>query len=320
MSETFFVTPADAIAAVPALIGFTPTNSVVAYMLRHDIEHGLAVRNAIRFDVTISAEQATRFPATCNLRAADTPAAILIVVCGEAHDTHARNILDAVRDALRAAGIHVLLRLHTRNVTTAGQWLNLDTGDRGPTYPYTDSIFTAHRVHSGDRISASRADIEAEFDPIAPAGPVDVGDHGELVTTTSEEIAEILAGRRSPSPTLAPRAGILITTHPTLRDTMLGLALDNPRVAADLWTQIARQLRGTPRTEALTVAGVCFCVYGDTVRGQIAVEAALDEAEHAHTPPPRLAALILAALQSGVEPSRIRDVIATSAPQPPADQ
>ncbi|KPN46865.1 DUF4192 domain-containing protein [Mycobacterium intracellulare] len=320
MTETFFATPADAIAAVPALIGFTPTNSVVAYMLRHDINHGLAVRSTIRFDVTITAEQATAFPATCNLHATDTPAAILIVICGEAHDTHARIVLDALRDALREAGIHVLLRLHTRNVTDAGQWLNLDTAECGPTYPYTDAILTAHQVHNGERISACRADIEAEFDPITPAPPVEIGEHCELVASTSEEIAEILSGHRHPSPTLPTRAGILITAHPALRDAMLHLALEHASGAADLWTHIARHLRGAPRAEALAVAGVCFCLHGDTVRAGIATDAALDEAEHTHTPAPRLAALMLAALQSGIGPSRIRDVVANSAPQPRTDQ
>lgn len=320
MPETVFSTPADVIAAAPALLGFAPTNSVVAYLLRRDTTHGLLVRCAIRCDITITLEQAARFPHTCNLAHPANAAAILLIVCDAIHDAHARLILDALRDALRETGIHVLLRLHTRDVHTAGHWLDVDTGDRGPTYPYTDAILTAQQVHSGERISASRADIEAEFAPLPPAPPVEIGDHGQLVTTSSEEIADILAGQRDLSPTLATRAGILITGHPALRDAMLGLALDHAEVAAHLWTTIARQLRGAPRAEALAVAAVCFCLYGDTVRGGIATNAALDEAEHSHTPPPRLAQLMLAALQSGVEPGHIREIIADTTPRPPTGQ
>ena len=36
---------------------------------------------AIRFDVTLTTGQAANFPATCNLRAADNDAAILLAVC-----------------------------------------------------------------------------------------------------------------------------------------------------------------------------------------------------------------------------------------------
>jgi len=319
MSDTFFATPADVIAAAPALLGFAPTNSVLAYLLRRDIRHGLLVRCALRFDVTVTVEQAARVPATCGLAHPDNAAAILLAVCDPGHDTHARHVLDALRDGLRDNGIHVLARLHTRDVTTAGHWLDVDTAVTGPTYPYTDSILTARQVHDGHCVSAARADIEAEFAPVAPAAPVEIGDHATFVSRTCEEIAAVLVRQRTPSPSLPTRAGALITGHPAVRDAMLGLALDHPQPAADLWTQIARQLRGRPRAEALAVAGVCFCLLGDTVRGGIAVDAALHEATHTHTPAPRLALLMDAVLRSGLDPHRIRAAVAASAPRPDAD-
>ena len=73
MPTTALRTPADIVAAAAGLLGFAPTNSIVAYMLRRDTNHGLLVRCAIRFDVTITTEQATNFPATCNLRPDDQP-------------------------------------------------------------------------------------------------------------------------------------------------------------------------------------------------------------------------------------------------------
>ena len=179
---------------LPALLGFAPTNSVVAYMLRRDITHGLLVRCVIRFDVMISTDQAANLPVTCNLRAADNDAVILLAVCDEQHDRHAHAVLDALRDALNTAGIHVLRRVMTRDVTAEGQWLDPDTGECGPTYPYTDSLLTAQRILSGDRVSPDRSDIEAEFATIEPAPPVVIGDHGQLVTTTAQEIADALDG------------------------------------------------------------------------------------------------------------------------------
>lgn len=312
-------TPADIVAAAPGVLGFAPTNSVVAYMLRRHITHGLLVRCAIRFDVTVSTEQAANLPATCNLHTRDNDAAILLVVCDARHDEHAAILLDALRDALHTAGIHVLRRVMTRDVTAEGRWLDPDSGESGATYPYTDSLLTAQRVHNGERVSPNRGDIEAEFDPIQPAAPVEIGDHGQLVSSTAQEIAAALAGNPITGPTLATRAGILITGDPARRDAMLSLALDHPQPAADLWTHIARQLRGQPRAEALTVAAVCFCLLGDTVRAGIAADTAVDEAERTDTQAPRLAGLLLAALRSGIPPAQIRRVIIDSAPRPQED-
>jgi hypothetical protein len=305
-------TPADIIAAAPGLLGFAPTDSVVTYLLRRHVSQGLFVRCAIRFDVTINTTQAANFPTTCNLRAGDNHAAILLGVCEPGRDEHARTILDALRDALHTAAIPVLARLLTRDVTTAGQWVDLDSGQSGPTYPYTDALLTAQRVGQGERVSPHRGDIEAEFATNHPAPPVEVADHGELLTSTAREIAQALAGTPSISDTLATRAGILITGHPARRDAMLGLAVEHPQAAADLWTHLARQLRGQPRAQALTVAGVCYCLLGDTVRAGIAAEAALEEAERSHTPAPRLAHLLLAALHAGIPPTQINTAIAES--------
>ena len=214
MPTTGLRTPADIVAAAAGLLGFAPTNSIVAYMLHRDTSHGLLVRCAIRFDVTITAEQATNFPATCNLRPDTNHAAILLAVCDERHDWHALTVLDTLRDALADAGIPVLRRIMTHDVTAEGQWYDPDTGEFGPTYPYTDSLITAQRVLGGDRVSRARSDIENEFAPLPPAPPVALGDHGELVITTAEEIAAALQGLPI-SRTLPTRAGIVITADVT---------------------------------------------------------------------------------------------------------
>lgn len=149
---------------LPALLGFGPTNSIVAYTLHREPASGdMVVRTAIRFDITVSVEQAAKFPATVNLRPETSHAAVLLAVCDQAHEWHALTILDAVSVALRAAGIPVLRRIMTRAVTTEGHWYDPDNGATGPTYPYTDSLVTAHRVLGGERVSPGRGDIEAEF-------------------------------------------------------------------------------------------------------------------------------------------------------------
>lgn len=311
-------TPADIVAAAPGLLGFVPTNSIVVYLLAQHPTTGLGVRCAARFDITNSAEQAMNFPATCNLRAGNFAAAIILAVCDHPYDVHARQLLDATRDSLRGTDIEVLRRLHARDLTAAGQWLDIDTGEHGDTYPYTDAVLTAQLVHTGHRISRSRGDIEDEFSPLPPAPPAEVGAHDQLVGSTVEEITAALAGGPITDPTLPTRAGILITAHPALRDAMIGLGVDAPEYAPDLWTHIARRLRGAPRAEALTVAAACLCLAGDTVRAGIALDAAFDEAHTSHTPEPRLAGLLSAALRAGLSPEKISQaLIAATEPRIP---
>lgn len=308
MPTTALRTEADIVAAAAAFLGFAPTNSIVAYVLHRDTTTGdLVVRSAIRFDVTISAEQAANFPATCNLRPETHPAAVLLAVCDQSYEWHAVNVLDALRDALRAAGITVLRRLMTRDVATEGQWYDPDTGATGPTYPYTDSLVTAHRVLGGERVSPGRSDIQAEFAPLPPAPPIALGDHGELVITAAEEIAAALEGHPI-SRTLPTRAGIAITADVAVRDAMIAAAAQHSETGAQLWTHIGRRLRGQPRAQALTIAAVCYCLLGDAIRAGIATNSALDEAQATQTPPPPLALMLLAALRSGIPPEQIRNI------------
>lgn len=315
MTKVSLANPADIVAAAAPLIGFAPTNSVVAYMLHNNPDGQQLLRATIRFDITITVEQAARFPRTCNLTPANYSGAILLAICDPELDYRARVILDALRDALQAAGIPVQRRLLTRDVTNAGTWVDLDSGQRGPTYPYTDSILAAQRAHQAGQVAPSRADIEREFAPAAPAPVVAVGDPAQLIVATTKEIAEVLAGNRIPSPTLATRAGIAISAHPGLRDAILRLALDHEQAAAELWTDIARQLRARQRAEALTVAAACYALTTDTVRAGIALDIAIDEADNANTEPPQLATLLLDALQSGITPDEIRAALTRDDPE-----
>ncbi|BBX54650.1 DUF4192 family protein [Mycolicibacterium poriferae] len=172
-----------------------------------------------------SAPAAASFARTCHLNAAKYDGALLLAVCSAELDDHAAVVLDGIRDSLTEAGITVRRRLTTRDVTAAGTWIDPDTGATGTTYPYTDSLLTAQRIHDGAILTARREDLVREFDPITPAPAVAVGDHAVLVSTTMEDITDALTGAsRYISATLSTRAGILITSHPALRDAMLHLA------------------------------------------------------------------------------------------------
>ena len=305
---------ADIIAAATPMLGFAPTNSIVIYMIGTDTEAGHIIKLALRFDTAIPAHAVTDLPHKTNLTAEQYTGAVLLAVCDPEFDQHAEELLNTVRDTLAEAGIPTLRRLHTRDTTTEGTWIDLDTGLFGPTYPYTDSILTAQRVHDGTRISTSRDDIVAEFATTTPAPPVAMGHDAALVLETFHEIADVTAGDRHASATLATRAGIIITGHPALRDAMLHLLLDHERSATHLWTTIAAQLRGPARAEALTIAAAGYCLLRDSIRATIALDIAIAESTAAGHQPPALARLMLDALTAGLDPSIVRRIITDTRP------
>ncbi|MDP7706912.1 MULTISPECIES: DUF4192 domain-containing protein [Mycobacterium] len=309
MSYNDLRTPADLLAACPALLKYVPTNSMVVYLVQRAPNGGIRVRDVVCFDITITTSQAANFPTICALRSDRYDAAILLAICEQRHDIHARHILDTVREALQRNGVGVLRRIYARDVTTPGHWLDADTGDHGDTYPYTDSLHSARLVHSGTPIHRTRNDIAAAFEHLPPAPPVAVADHANLVLDTFDDITDILLGGPHTDPTLATRAGIVITGHPALRDAMIGLAIDQPLAAADLWTHIGRRLRGQPRAEALTIAAASLCLQGNTVHATLALQAAFAEAQATHTPDPDLAVALDSKLTEGLGPTEIRAAI-----------
>jgi len=313
MSQISLRTPADLLAAAPCLLGFIPTNSLVIYLYQRTEGGTIGIYCAMQLDLTATIEQIAQLP-THDVLSDGVVAATVIAICDHHDDDHVSSLMDAVRDVLQASGIRVLNRLYTRNVTEAGQWLDIDTGNYGQTYPYTDGQATAAFVmNEGRQIRSSRQDITADFGYLPAAPQVDVADDDALTASAQAEIATILRDATPiSSPTLAARAGLAITGHPAVRDAMIGLAVEHPAAAADLWTHIGRRLRGRPRAEALTVAAACLCLDRDTIRAGIAVEAALAEAASTGTPRPGLANLLEIALNSGINPDKIRDVLISS--------
>ena len=172
----------------------------------------------------------------------------------------------------------------THDVTAEGQWYDPDTGECGPTYPYTDSLITAQRILSGDRVSRGRSDIEAEFAthrrPRRPSPSA-------TTASSSSPPPKRSPTRSTATPSAAPCPPAPASSSPPtsrVRDAMISAALDHPQAAAELWTHIARRLRGQPRAEALTIAAVCYCLLGDAIRAGIATDTALDEAQATDTP------------------------------------
>lgn len=313
MSKSFInlETEQAVISAIPALLGFVPTNSIVAIMFSPSDAPRDDLRCAIRFDVDVDREQAQRFPRTCDLTAAENSGAILVAICDPEHDEHARDILNDTRAALHDEGIPVLQMLTTRSLTETGHWTDPDTGAQGPTIPYTDAAITAAVVFHGSPIEKSREALEAEFTLTEAAPYLAVAeDFDELVTRTVAELRALITGKVSaPAEDLATRVAIIVTEDVHIRDGLLRIGLDHEQATAQMWTALAAQLRGRARAEVLTVAAFAYYVARDAVRAGIAIDHAAGAAAEAEQPLPSLADLLSAALRAGLDPEKLRQIV-----------
>jgi Domain of unknown function (DUF4192) len=311
------------LSAIPALLRFVPTNSVVAIMFSPSDAPRTELRCIIRFDVDVDREQAHRFTETCHLTAAENSGALLVAICDPDHDAHALEVLNETRAGLHEAGIQVLQMLMTHDLADTGHWSDPDTGAHGPTIPYTDAVITAETVAQGAAIGTSREALEAEFTLTAAAPYLPVAeDFTDLVARTVAELHALITGTAdTPADDLATRAAIIVTEDVHLRDALLRIGLGHEQAAAHTWNALAAQLRGQARAEVLTVAAFNFYIARDAVRAGIAIDHVADAADTADLPLPTLADLLSAALRAGVQPEKLRQIIPTRdrAPLPGSD-
>lgn len=310
--ELSFATPAALISALPHLLGFIPTDDIIALMLgpsHHSAESPLPA--AIRCPVTIDADHAQRFPIVCHLVAAQFPAALLVAVCDPRHDTEALTAMLTIRAALRDSGITVRRMLATHSVTTPGRWIDPDTGAAGLTKPYTDSPATALGVVEGRLIAPSRDAMQHEFATTEPVAQCDLEaqDITALIGPTATNLHRAFGGNTTPPAELVVRTAAVVTAHTALRDAFLRLSVGHELAAARIWTHIAAPHRGRTRADLLTMAAVAYYCAEDTVRAGMALTHAAAATQGDHTALPRLTATLYAALEAGMPPSKIRAVI-----------
>ncbi|MBZ4566857.1 DUF4192 domain-containing protein, partial [Mycobacterium avium subsp. hominissuis] len=309
MPEININDPASILSAIPAVLGFHPQASIVVILISADHDGAESLHSMLRFDIDINAARKLTTVAAPAFR--NISAAILVAICGDWIAGHAATVLDVVRDSLAQLNIPTRIRLTTPTLDQPAHWTNIDAADSGPVTPFNRTAFAAETVFSGKRIAPTREAIVAEFTPATNPAPILRAAPADIVVDTFETLAAIISGTASADrhPDLATRVAILIADL-RLRDAALRLSIDHADAAAALWTQLANQLTGTARIDTLTLAAGCYYAAGDGVRAGIALDVAASEANAAHLDYPRLAQMLLAALQAGLPPAEIRAALA----------
>lgn len=312
--STTLRTTAQILASLPAVLGYVPTSRAIVIATHRPDGRTEELRLALATDINTAPANLRDFARVCGLTPNKVTGAILVAITERHNRDHATDVLDALANALAQAQIPVYRRIFTTSLDAGTLWSDIDTNDSGITTDYRDAEMAAQAVSDGRVIAASRADIDAELAETAPAAPaeaVDTTDARQVEALANELIEAIASG--NPAADLASRIGGVIVSDINLRDLLVGVSARTPGGAAILWTRISSQLRGPARIQGLTITAAMAYGSGDGVRAGAALDTARTLAEKTNTNYPNLARLLDVALQSGIPPNRVINVLTSYA-------
>lgn len=313
--------PGVLIAALPAVLGFVPENSLVLVtvdrgemgcVLRVDLSDGLAESLDHIADVAASARP---------------DSAIAVVVdeagagCRMCNDEY-RQLAAALADALAARGIELYAAHVVDKVAAGGRWQCADgCGSWGRVEDPSASPLAMAAVLDGRRLYTRRAELQeviavgdatraaALADAIRAAEPQD---HDRSAGVVRDDIENVMAvaARADNGDDLSEAQLVRLAwslTDVQVRDTLYALAIGEDADQAEaLWAVLSRTLPEPWRVEALVLLAFSAYVRGDGPLAGVSLEAALRcDATH------RMAGMLDTALQSGMRPEKIRDLALT---------
>ncbi|CAN5848361.1 DUF4192 domain-containing protein [soil metagenome] len=320
--------PSALIAALPAVLGFTPVKSLVLVSVEGG-ELGAVMR------IDLSAELSDELDRLAEVAAAAEPDAVIAVIvdadgasCPMCNDEH-RQLSDDLAEVLGVRGIELWAVHVVDRVGAGGRWHCVDgCGSRGRVDDPTASPVTVAAVLDGRRLYASRAELQAV---IAPEETDEIAGAPTLVDLIGKWRTDDQARRRQDPDGCARRdvrAALVAAarvadgeplantdiahlgsalTDIQVRDTLYALAVGESASAAEsLWAVLARKLPNPWRVEPLVLLAFSAYARGDGPLAGVSLEAALG-----CDPTHRMAGMLDSALQSGMRPEQIRELALT---------
>ncbi|EKT79742.1 hypothetical protein WSS_A26005 [Rhodococcus opacus M213] len=307
-------TATDVLAAIPALLGFTPVQSIVAILVgESDTDRAPRVILAARYDA--DTDVSTVVYQLCGIAVREqVTGALLIAVVGGPSASAALDNMAMLGDGLEAHGVRVMMSLHTAELVEGTQWVDLDTLERGAMPDPSTSAVTATMVAEGRSIETTRAAIAARYGIAAEADPRPAHDalHDQghdFPRATITELVAVARSREIPSADLAARVGMVAAASPQLRDALLSLAHYGAAEAHAVMLLVANQLRGAARVQTLTAAGLFAYLDGRGTEAGIAFDVARETAESAPETDTGLLDLLDIAVQNGIHPDKVAQLV-----------
>ncbi|OBI60189.1 DUF4192 domain-containing protein [Mycobacterium sp. E796] len=317
--------PGALIAALPAVLGFVPENSLVLVSLEGG-ELGAVMR------VDLCQELVDRVGHLAEVAAAARPQAAIAVIV-DAHGAHCpgcneeyRLLCGELAEALSQRGIQLYAAHVVDRVARGGRWHCVDgCGSGGFVDDPSASPLAAAAVLDGRRLYRRRADLQAVIAVDDPAGAAELADavrrqaaqrevahRADPTGCARRDVQEAMAaasrvarGETLSASELAALGCALSDVE--VRDTLYALAVgDRAGEAESLWALLARSLPPPWRVEALALLAFSAYARGDGPLAGVSLDAAL-RCDPGH----RMAEMLDQALQSGMKPDDIRKLAAT---------
>ncbi len=317
--------PGALVAALPAVLGFVPENSLVLVSLDGG-ELGAVLR------VDLSEELGDRVGHLVEVAAAAEPEAVIVVIIDEdgAHcprcNEEYRQLCATLAEALVEHNIELWAAHVVDRVARGGHWHCVDgCGASGTVDDPSASPLAAAAVLEGRRLYPRRADLQAVVAVEDPARSAALaGGLTRQAATRAQahradpagcgrrdvEAALAAAGRVGGGQSLSDAELAILgcaLNDVQVRDTLYALAVGEKAGEAEaLWASLARTLPQPWRVEALVLLAFSAYVRGDGPLAGVSLEAALRcDPDH------RMASMLDTALQSGLRPEQIRDLAVT---------
>jgi hypothetical protein len=317
--------PGALVAALPAVLGFVPENSLVLVSLDGG-ELGAVLR------VDLSEELADRVGHLVQVAAAPEPEAVIAVIvdeegapCPRCNEEY-RQLCAMLAEALSEHNIELWAAHVVDRVALGGRWHCVDgCGAGGAVDDPSASPLAAAAVLEGRRLYPRRADLQAVVaveDPArstaltavltqqaatrAEAHRADAAGCSRRDVENAMDAAARVGGGQSLSDAEVAALGCALPDV-QVRDTLYALAIGETAGEVEtLWASLARTLPQPWRVEALVLLAFSAYVRGDGPLAGVSLEAALRcDPDH------RMAGMLDTALQSGLRPEQIRELAVT---------
>lgn len=317
--------PGALIAALPAVLGFVPENSLILVSLG-DGRLGSVMR------VDLSEELADRMEHLAEVAAAAAPEAVIAVIvdadgahCPSCNEEY-RQLSAVLAEALSQHNIELWATHLVDQVALGGRWHCVEgCGSSGLVDDPASSPLAAAAVLEGRRLYPRRADLQAVVAPDdqacsdalagvvrRQAGRRRAAHRAHPVRCTRADVetamsaASRVAAGESLSDTELATLGCALSDA-QVRDILYALAVgESAGEVESLWALLARTLPSPWRVEALVLIAFSAYARGDGPLAGVSLQEALRcEPDH------RMAGMLDTALQSGLRPEDIRDLALT---------
>lgn len=242
--EAKIVTPEQLLAAIPAMLGYMPVESLIVI---HGDNEG-RMDGAVRVPITVDHDELQRVAEALNERTPDGGVVLIMVSANPSKAIDASKVL--------AAHLELEIRevIGVPSLNEGAVFMSLINDLQGKVPNWQDSAITAEVVADGKRVFESEGEIYELYEPHTDVEPI-----ARLRTVQCANLIALMADtiRNPTNPAPSPgQIGSVLMFGPGSRDLAIQMVGISPARAHTVFAHASRFIRGRARVEALTIAGI----------------------------------------------------------------